>query len=116
VLTQLQVNYRSSPLSVEGVPRARGRLRAGDRIPDARVKDGQSRLHEVLAKPGVHLLLQHDAPAPVLKDGAHCVHVHRALNEHGLGVTAVRPDGYVGYRSAVVDGQLTSWLSTIGAR
>ena len=49
VLGQLQAGYRRSPLSENGDPPRPGRLRAGDRLPDATVTcDGrETRLHEV---------------------------------------------------------------------
>jgi len=51
-LSQLGVNYRHSPLSVEGTPRRRGGPRAGDRLPDQLVTSaGRTlRLHELLAE------------------------------------------------------------------
>jgi 2-polyprenyl-6-methoxyphenol hydroxylase-like FAD-dependent oxidoreductase len=63
LLSQLCVSYRDSPLSIEGTPRRRGGPRAGDRLPDRLVRaDGRSlRLHELLARPGVHVLLDRDA-------------------------------------------------------
>ncbi len=38
VLSQLQVSYRGSPLSAEGTPRRGGGPRAGDRLPDAKLR------------------------------------------------------------------------------
>lgn len=62
LVSQLGVSYRSSPLSVEGTPHRRGGPRAGDRLPDRLVcADGRRvRLHDLLARPGVHVLLDHD--------------------------------------------------------
>ena len=117
VLAQFSVGYRDSPLSVEGRPARRGGPRAGDRLPDAEVTCGGRaiRLHELLASPGVHVLLDRDAaptgPGPV---GAP-VQVHRLMSSPGAGVVAVRPDGHVGYRSARLDAEeLAAWLRRMG--
>jgi hypothetical protein len=114
LLSQLAVSYRSSPLSVEGTPRPRGGPRAGDRLPDKAVTSaGRSlRLHELLARPGVHVLLERDADR--LDDVATgpMVHVHRLTSAPGRGLMAVRPDGHVGFRCQIADAnQLTDWLA-----
>src|SRR5579884_564027 len=66
VLSQLWVAYPGSQLSVEGRPGLGAGPRAGQRLPDAVVTgDGRRvRLHDLLAGPGVHVLLQRDA-API---------------------------------------------------
>jgi 2-polyprenyl-6-methoxyphenol hydroxylase-like FAD-dependent oxidoreductase len=63
LLSQLAVSYRGSPLSVEGTPRPHGGPRVGDRLPDKTVTSaGRTlRLHELLARPGLHVLLERDA-------------------------------------------------------
>jgi 2-polyprenyl-6-methoxyphenol hydroxylase-like FAD-dependent oxidoreductase len=118
VLSQLAVSYRHSPLSVEGVPRPGGGPRAGDRLPDMTVASaGRSiRLHELLAQPGVHVLLDRDtAPLGPLPPGP-LVHVHRLTSVPGRGLTAVRPDGYIGFRCQTSDAsQLGAWLSLVRA-
>jgi 2-polyprenyl-6-methoxyphenol hydroxylase-like FAD-dependent oxidoreductase len=120
MLSQLRVAYRGSPLSVEGTPHMRGPLHAGDRMPDRSTAcDGRAvRMHELLARPGVHVLLQRDAKSlPVELCGPY-VHVHRLSDEPGAGVTAVRPDGYIGFRSDAVtsvEPQLGRWLAGVGA-
>jgi hypothetical protein len=118
LLSQLSVSYRDSPLSVEGTPRRRGGPRAGDRLPDRRIRaDGRSvRLHDLLARPGVHVLLDRDADR--LEDLAlgRFVTVHRLTSVPGRGLIAVRPDGYVGFRSGTAEvRQLAAWLTRIGA-
>lgn len=117
-MSQLRVAYSHSPLSVEGMPRLRGWPSVGQRLPDATVTtDGQrARLHALLARPGVHVLLQRDAGnLERLALGAH-VTVHRLTSVPGTGVVAVRPDGYVGFRCGIADvGQLGAWLARIGA-
>jgi 2-polyprenyl-6-methoxyphenol hydroxylase-like FAD-dependent oxidoreductase len=118
LLSQLNTSYRSSPLSVEGTPRRPGGPRAGDRLPDRLVRaDGQSvRLHELLARPGVHILLDRDADR--LEDLApgRFVTVHRLTSAAGRGITVVRPDGHIGFRAATADsGQLAAWLALVGA-
>ena len=117
LVSQLDVSYRDSPLSVDRSPRWRG-PRAGDRLPDRLVRSGGRgiRLHELLARPGVHILLDRDAPGPPLAAGR-LVHVHRLASAPGRGLTAVRPDGYIGFRSQAADaGRLAAWLALIGAR
>jgi 2-polyprenyl-6-methoxyphenol hydroxylase-like FAD-dependent oxidoreductase len=58
-LAQLNVAYRASPASTEGVPRLRHGPRAGDRLPDAPVAvDGRpGTLHRALTHTRLHLLL-----------------------------------------------------------
>ena len=116
LLSQLGVRYRRSPLSVEGTPRRRGGPRAGDRLPDQAVSCGgrRIRLHELLARPGVHILLDRDADELGVRPGP--VHVHRLASAPGHGLTAVRPDGYIGFRSQTVGiDQLATWLALLGA-
>ena len=118
LVSQLGVSYRHSPLSVEGTPRRAGRPRAGDRLPDLLVRsDGRNaRLHDLLARPGVHILLDRDAdwhgavrPGPLLT-------VHRLDSVPGRGLIAVRPDGYIGFRGGTADaGQLAGWLDRVSA-
>jgi hypothetical protein len=118
LVSQLGVSYRGSPLSVEGTPRRRAGPRAGDRLPDRLVcADGRSlRRHDLLARPGVHILLDRDAAWPGDLEPCRFVHVHRLTSAPGRGLVAVRPDGYVGFRSGTAgDRQLTAWLTRIGA-
>jgi hypothetical protein len=116
-LSQLRVHYRASALSVDAPPgRSRG-PRAGDRLPDAGVTVGREkvRLHELLARPGLHVLLDRaadDLPAGGL--GPY-VRVHRLTSSPGSGMVAVRPDGYVGLTSARADREaLLRWLVSLG--
>lgn len=119
LLSQLNTSYRGSPLSVEGTPRRPGGPRAGDRLPDRLVRaDGQSvRLHDLLARAGVHILLDRDAGR--LEDLApgRFVTMHRLTSAPGRGVTVVRPDGYIGFRSRTAEaGQLAAWLALASSR
>lgn len=119
LISQLRVNYRHSPLSVQGTPPLRGAPRPGDRLPDAAVSLGGAprRLHELLAGPGVHLLLQRDAapPSPQVVTSPQ-VSVLRLANSPGGGLVAVRPDGHVGFQCGTDDpAGLTDWLALIGA-
>ncbi|MFH9891203.1 hypothetical protein ACH4OQ_09070 [Streptomyces luteogriseus] len=112
------MNYRHSPLSVQGTPPLRGAPRPGDRLPDAAVSLGGAprRLHELLAGPGVHLLLQRDAapPPPQVVTGSQ-VSVLRLANSPGRGLVGVRPDGHVGFQCGADDpAGLTDWLALIG--
>ncbi|WP_156400068.1 FAD-dependent monooxygenase [Phycicoccus sp. Soil748] len=113
VLSQRWVRYRHSVLSLDDTPYAAG-PRPGDRLPDREVLvDGRTRsLHELTARPGIHVLLDRDASAPS-RTGQHVV-LHRLDDAPGCGVVAVRPDGHVGYRSA--RGDLTGldrWLDLV---
>jgi 2-polyprenyl-6-methoxyphenol hydroxylase-like FAD-dependent oxidoreductase len=114
LLSQLHVQYRRSALSVSGTPGARVGDRPGERLPDSEVTlcGRSTRLHAVLAAPGVHVLLARDAaqPPPL----GELVAVHRVTSWPGSAVVAVRPDGYVGYRSADADpAALQAWLSML---
>jgi len=118
LLSQLNVSYRGSPLSAEGTPRRPGGLRAGDRLPDRLVRAGgrSVRLHELLARPGVHVLLDRDADRLQNLAPGRFVTVHRMTSVPGRGVTVVRPDGYIGFRSRTGEtGQLAAWLALVGA-
>jgi 2-polyprenyl-6-methoxyphenol hydroxylase-like FAD-dependent oxidoreductase len=118
LVSQLDVSYRGSPLSVEGTPHRRGGPRAGDRLPDRLVRvDGREiRLHDLLARPGVHVLLDRDAawPGDLALGGS--VHVYRLTSVPGRGLVAVRPDGHVGFRAGTAEvRQLAAWLTRTGA-
>jgi len=118
LLSQLNADYRGSPLSVDGTPRHRGGSRAEDRLPDRLVRaDGRSiRLHELLARPGVHILLDRDADQFENLAPGPFVTVHRLTSVPGHGVIVVRPDGYIGFRSQIAEtSQLRTWLARIGA-
>lgn len=116
VLSQLGLRYRTSPICAEG-DRPSRHGHAGSRLADqpVTVEGRKYRLHELIARPGVHLLLEHHAPG--LRGellGPH-IHARRIEDWPGRGVVAVRPDGYIGYRSAIADpGEIRSWLATIG--
>jgi hypothetical protein len=119
LLSQLRVSYRDSPLSVEGTPRRHGGPRAGDRLPDQLVTlAGRSiRLHDLLARPGVHILLDRNADQFGTLPSGPLVNVHRLTSVPGRGLIAVRPDGYVGFRCQATEaGQLAAWLNCLGAR
>ena len=117
-LGQLQADYRRSPLSEDGDPPRPGRPRAGDRLPDATVGcDGrEARLHEVLARPGVHVVLDQAArPLPPRIRGPY-LNVHRLTSSPGSGLVVVRPDGYIGFSLGRADGDaLRPWLERAGA-
>lgn len=115
ILSQGWVRYRSSPLSVDGGGRFLGR-RAGDQLRDGPVVcDGRTtRLHELTAGPGVHVLLSRDA-VPGSGCPSALVTSHRVSSWRGTGLVAVRPDGHVGLTSGTGDG-VADWLALIGAR
>jgi 2-polyprenyl-6-methoxyphenol hydroxylase-like FAD-dependent oxidoreductase len=109
----LRVNYRSSPLSVQRA--GFGRLRAGDRLPDATVSVDHTpvRLHELTARPGLHVLLRPCVawPYPDRRE----IHVHRLDGWGPAALTVVRPDGYIGLCSDVVDErEIAAWLRLVG--
>jgi 2-polyprenyl-6-methoxyphenol hydroxylase-like FAD-dependent oxidoreductase len=115
----LRVSYRRSPISVEEpVGRRRGRgSRAGDRLPDKMVEcAGQNlRLHELIATPGVHVLLDRDADTLGGVRVGPLVHFHRIMSNPGRGLVAVRPDGYIGMQCRVAAREpLAAWLYLIG--
>jgi hypothetical protein len=117
LLSQRWVRYRDSPLSVSDAPAGRG-PRPGDRLPDeACVVDGRGvRLHELTARPGVHVLLQRDAQAVHDRLLGPQVTVHRLSSWPGRGLVVVRPDGHVGFRSGRSDPEpLAAWLDLVGA-
>jgi hypothetical protein len=112
VLSGLRVGYRDSPVSSQGAGRARGLAKPGDRVPNGPVcREGRwVRLHDLLASPGIHLLLQRDAaPAEPRSLGQ----AHRITSWRGAGVLAVRPDGYAGFRAGTVDTSLRDWLDSL---
>jgi 2-polyprenyl-6-methoxyphenol hydroxylase-like FAD-dependent oxidoreductase len=116
LISQLTVNYRDSPLSVEGTPHRQSGPRAGDRLPDQLVTSaGHSiGLHDLLALPGVHILLDHDANQLNATPLGRFVTVHRLTSAPGSGVIAVRPDGYIGFRCQSADArQLAAWLTIL---
>ena len=118
LLSQLRVSYPTSPLSEEGDLRSRGGPHTGQRLPDATVTvDGrQIRLHALLAQPGIHVLLGRDATSVEQQRFGPLVTVHRLTSMPGTGLVAIRPDGYIGFRSRSVDhAQLDAWLARIGA-
>jgi 2-polyprenyl-6-methoxyphenol hydroxylase-like FAD-dependent oxidoreductase len=113
LLSQLGVGYRHSPLSVEGTPRRGSGPRAGDRLPDQLVSSaGRTiRLHDLLARPGVHVLLDRDADPLGALPPSRFVSIHRLTSSPGHGLIAVRPDGYIGFRCQTTGlGQLAAWL------
>lgn len=116
LLSQPWVRYPGSALSVTDGFLARG-PRPGDRLPDRVVTCAgrQTRLHDLTASPGVHLLLAREAECAELDRLGPRVTVHRIDSWPGTGITAVRPDGHVGYRSARGAHALGDWLELVGA-
>ena len=115
-LGQLHVRYRRSPLSIRSAPRPHRGPHAGERLGDGTVScNGQRvRLHELTATPGVHLLLARDAPQVDAEEFGEYVHLHRLSSWRGRGILAVRPDGYVGFRSTIVDqATIRRWLTLL---
>lgn len=118
VLSQLRVSYRASPLSVEATPHPRSGPRAGDRLPDSTcTAAGRSiRLHELLARPGIHVLLDRDADPPATASPGPLIHLHRITSNPGRGLVTVRPDGHLGLRCQTADTNLlNAWIDLIRA-
>jgi 2-polyprenyl-6-methoxyphenol hydroxylase-like FAD-dependent oxidoreductase len=119
LLSLLWVSYRGSPLSVERTTPPHGEPRAGDRLPDRTVScTGRSiRLHELIARPGVHVLLERDADRLESIPLGPMVTVHRLTGNPGRGLLVVRPDGYIGLRCQIADSnQLHDWLDLVRGR
>ena len=124
-LSQFRLRYAHSPLSMEvrasltpvrgGL--ARRVLRPGSRVADTLVRcEGRRvRLHALLARPGVHILLQADAREVPERMLGPLVHSNRLDDRPGTGMLVVRPDGYVGLRAPVLDEpHLAAWLRLVG--
>ena len=72
-------------------------------------------MHDLLAGPGVHILLDRDVDPPGILPPSRFVSIHRLTSSPGRGLIAVRPDGYVGFRGGTAEvGQLATWLTRIG--
>jgi 2-polyprenyl-6-methoxyphenol hydroxylase-like FAD-dependent oxidoreductase len=113
LLGGLTIRYSRGLAAVEDERHSRRGLRAGQRLPDAVVTcdDGIRRLHDVVRRPGFHLLLCGDQDAfdpdavESLRDRCGLpiwVHrlSHRPPAQLGTGASAVylvRPDRYVGF-------------------
>lgn len=111
-LGQLGLRHRHSPLSVTGAPPP-GLPHGGEPLRDrpAMTEAGPRRLHDLTARPGIHVLVQRDTPLLGLGP-APLLHTHRLLDSPGTGVVAVRPDGYIGFTGDRTDQQLLDgWLS-----
>ncbi|MGW2524973.1 FAD-dependent monooxygenase [Streptomyces sp. NPDC001617] len=101
-VSELDIHYRHSPVSVGSRALRRSGPRAGDRLPD--LPHG---LQARTAAPGYHLLLtgpHHLWPdqwlAPVVRGRGDLINVHRLGTESpwpGVAQGLVRPDGYLGY-------------------
>ena len=116
-LSQGWVRYRRSPVSRQGRPGGPGPP-PGDRLPDHTVTtDGvTTRLHDLTARPGLHVLAQQDCPLPPKLTTSPVLGVHRVDSWPGSGLLVARPDGHVGYRSGTLDTtDLGEWLDSVGA-
>lgn len=118
ILSQLDLTYRSTLLPSGDRSRSRYTPPSGRRLPDGQVTVGgrQRRLHDLLARAGMHVLLERSGPPldPSEVDGR--VHLWRVESWPGHGVTVVRPDGYVGYHHARPRPEdVTGWLAEMGA-
>jgi len=127
IVSQLRINYRSSPIVAEGKPSLKDGPRPGDRFPDSIVivRGNPSRLHRELRGPRFHLLLcgpesEWDPVAVVelekkypgllsirhlAREGSGSVLLDptgEVLAMLGVRSTAsyiIRPDGHISYRS-----------------
>lgn len=116
MVSGLDWDYRDSPLSIDAKPRPSIAVAAGARLPDEEVIVGGrgETLHNLMAAPGVHILLGCDAPIGRLTHGHAMIHVHRIESWPGAAIVVVRPDGHVGYRDVSPTGA-RSWLKMGGA-
>jgi 2-polyprenyl-6-methoxyphenol hydroxylase-like FAD-dependent oxidoreductase len=126
LVSGLRWSYRRSPLNHDASPGAPG-PRPGDRMPDGWVRRGgeRVRVHALMARPGMHVLLQSGArrPGAVHEATGGWLQTHR-LDDPGTGTLVVRPDGYVGYRSSGSaassgddgDDRLAHWLRLFEGR
>jgi len=122
VLSQGWISYASSPATRDaGGIRGWG-LRAGHRLPDrpVRVNGRRGTLREVVAAPGIHVLLGPRATLPLLpatRPGTPGVRVHRVDSWPPHRIVGVRPDGYIGFRAGSGAPRelraLGSWLATM---
>ena len=118
IVSQWRMNYASSALSAEGMPHLAEWPRSGNRLPDREVTcEGRViRLHTLLARPGIHILLSQDVTRVQHLPFSAGVTIHRLTDIPGTGVVAVRPDGYIGFRCGVFDeAQLRTWLALVGS-
>jgi 2-polyprenyl-6-methoxyphenol hydroxylase-like FAD-dependent oxidoreductase len=116
LLARFGEHYRRSALSVDHAPPSAGGPRAGDRLPDAAVLTAggrRMRLHELLARPGVHLLVSAGLPEAAAPAPGPLLHVHRLLGPSRSEAVAVRPDGHIGFRGPS-NGALRAWLARAG--
>lgn len=121
LLAQPFVRYPHSPISCHGSGGTAHWPRPGYRLPDepAACEGRTTRLHELTATPGIHVLLEREASWQDTRAGIGTspgrVHVHRLTSHRGTGILGVRPDGYVGFRGGDTDvGQLRDWLRLLG--
>lgn len=115
-LSQLRINYRRSALSWGDGRLSRARPRPGDRLPDTQLTEDGRRLHDVVATPGVHILLERDTPPLDPSSLGPLTHVDRVRDWPGTGVLIVRPDTYVGFRSSKLEpARILRWLTSIGS-
>ena len=144
-ISQLSINYRRSPLSVNRRAAPRHGPRAGDRLPDAPVlaAGATTSLHSLTSTPGWHLLRCGTVADPTASDDdvagvltthhlgtgsspAHYELSDAAMRRLGLAATdhanyLVRPDGHIGYRTDSSDSTdltayLHHWLPATGDR
>ena len=117
-MTQWRTAYGKSPISMQTDTKGIRGPGAGQRLPDATVfcDNRPTRLHELTAAPGIHILLSQEAPPIEHDDLGPYVSFHRLTSSTGAGILAIRPDGYVGFRGGANDGtELETWLERIGA-
>jgi hypothetical protein len=73
-------------------------------------------LHDLLARPGVHIVLDRDADRLETLPLGRFVTVHRLTSAPGRGLIAVRPDGCIGFRCQIAETrQLAAWLARLSA-
>ncbi|MEX5710638.1 hypothetical protein AB1484_20575 [Parafrankia sp. FMc6] len=113
-LHQLLLGYRDSSLTREHRAQP-GALQAGDRAPDAPLKDGQ-RVFDLLRGPHATLLaIDWPADLPDLGVPVHRVDEAREIYDgEGPTLFLMRPDNYLGCVTSSVE-DVTAYLNLIGA-
>jgi 2-polyprenyl-6-methoxyphenol hydroxylase-like FAD-dependent oxidoreductase len=113
-LSQLEIEYRDSPVSQQATGGLRPR--AGQRLPDIELPSGQGWVHEQLDGPRYHLLVCEPPADPVglaqlQRRYDELVAVRRLpAGTWGGGVVLVRPDGYIAFRGTTNGPELGAYL------
>ncbi|HEY6423421.1 MAG TPA: hypothetical protein VIY28_09295 [Pseudonocardiaceae bacterium] len=114
-LSQLEIEYPDSPIVTQTARRMRPR--AGQRLPDRELPNGQGWVHEQLSGPS-HTLLSCEKPdnAPLIEGLVQRYYQGTIelrwlpASTWGGGILLVRPDGHIAYRGPADDTELQRYL------